>query len=350
MSEQNNKDTRIEDVKNYYGNVLQTNKDLQTNACCLAEAFPAYLKPALAKVHPDIQEKFYGCGSPIPYELKGKTVLDLGCGVGRDSYLFSQLVGPEGRVIGVDMTPQQLEVARSYRDEQMQTFGFSEPNVEFHQGFIEDLKSIGIADNSVDVVVSNCVINLSPDKKRVFSEVFRVLKPGGELFFSDVFADRRIPQELANDQEIVGECLGGALYIEDFRRLLAGVGCLDYRVLEKSRITIDQKEIEKRLGDITFHSLTVRTFKMDFEDRCEDFGQTAQYLGTIENSEEEFLLDDHHLFKKNEEVAVCGNTADMLSRSRYAKHFFLKGDRSTHKGIFDCAPGAETETVKTSCC
>ena len=160
--------------------------------------------------------------------LTGATVVDLGCGTGRDVYVLSKLVGPTGRVIGVDMTPEQLAVAQKYQDEQAEKFGFEHSNVEFKAGFIEDLEELGIEDGTVDLVVSNCVINLTPFKDQVFSEIYRVLKPGGELYFSDVFCDRRMSDELRADPVLRGECLGGAMYIDDFRRMLAKHGWKSY--------------------------------------------------------------------------------------------------------------------------
>ena len=213
--------TLPDSVKEYYGKVLQGNKDLKTTACCSTDSAPAHQKDILELIEDEILDRFYGCGSPIPDELDGKTVLDLGCGTGRDSYLVSKLVGPSGHVTGVDMTDEQLNVANRNLDQQMENFGFDKPNIEFKKGYIENLKELGIEDNSVDVVISNCVINLSPDKKAVYSEIFRVLKPGGELYFSDVFTDRRVPERLKDDPVLYGECLSGAMYTEDFRRMLA---------------------------------------------------------------------------------------------------------------------------------
>ena len=155
-------------VKNYYGEVLSGSSDLKTSACCISGSISKSQKEILKLIEPEIKDKFYGCGSPIPLELKGKTVLDLGCGTGRDVYLISYLVGEEGRVIGVDMTDKQIEVAKKYEHIQAKKLGYKSPNTEFKKGYIEDLKSLGIEDDSVDIVISNCVINLSPEKEKVF--------------------------------------------------------------------------------------------------------------------------------------------------------------------------------------
>lgn len=349
------KGNTLESVRDYYGKILKSRQDLKTETCCTTDSLPPYIGDILKEIHPDVTFKFYGCGSPIPPELTGKSVLDLGSGSGRDSFVLSKLVGPSGRVIGVDMTEEQLGTARSYIDYQTDKFGFQKPNIEFLQGYIEDLAGLGIENDSIDVVVSNCAINLSPNKGRVFSEIFRVLKPGGELFFSDLFADRRIPQQLADDPILVGECLGGALYREDFRRLLTSMGCHDHRVVTSSKIAIANTEIERKVGMINFHSMTVRAFKLDLEDRCEDYGQIAYYKGTLREHPHSFILDDHHVFETSKPMPVCGNTASMLKNTRYAPHFKVVGDMNTHYGLFDCSDkrtsrflsGLETDG---SCC
>ncbi|MDD4976379.1 MAG: methyltransferase domain-containing protein [Bacteriovorax sp.] len=343
----------LESVKEYYGKVLSTNKDLKTNACCLTDSLPKNIREVLREIHLEVVEKFYGCGSPIPLELKGMTVLDLGSGSGRDCYILSKLVGESGRVIGVDMTDEQIEVAKKYTDYHSEKFGYSKSNVQFIKGYIEDLEEIGIASNSIDVVISNCVINLSPAKDRVFSEIFRVLKPGGELFFSDVFSSRRIPQKLVQDSVLMGECLSGALYSEDFRRLMGQMNCQDFRVMSKTKITIQNAEIENLVGNIDFYSITVRAFKLNLEDRCEDYGQVATYLGSIETSPNSFILDDHHLFESGKPMAICKNTAKMLSETRYNKHFKIYGDALIHFGLFDCSPDSQKNSdVSTTgaCC
>lgn len=344
--------TITESVQNYYGQVLTSSRDLKTSACCTLDAMPKYLRPLLADLHPEVISRFYGCGSPLPPALTGATVLDLGCGSGRDCYLLSRLVGEHGRVIGVDMTEEQLAVARSHLEWHKERYGFNNANVEFISGRIEDLTSAGIADNTIDVVVSNCVINLSPDKRQVFSEIFRVLKPGGELYFSDVYADRRIPSALKTDPVLLGECLGGALYWEDFRRIMHDLGCPDVRIVKQNPITLDDPEVSDKIGMIGFRSITVRAFKMPLEDRCEDFGQIAIYQGTITEHPHAFDLDDHHHLEKGRPLRVCGNTADMIGGSRYGSHFQMIGDKSVHFGLFDCAPPNTSTKLESgaACC
>lgn len=345
----------LDAVREYYGKTLKDSSNLQTNACCCTESLPQEQRDVLDKIDDEIKNRFYGCGSPIPPALAGCTVLDLGCGSGRDVYLASCLVGPEGHVIGVDMTEGQLEVARRHQESQARRFGLPRSNVDFRTGYLEDLAAASIADNSIDVVISNCVINLSPRKEKVFSEVFRVLKPGGELYFSDVFAGRRVPSELRNDPLLLKECIGGAMYIEDFRRLLRNIGCPDYRVVSRSRIDIGNEAVERKIGMVDFYSMTVRAFKLaELEDICEDYGQVAYYLGTIPNHPFSFPLDDHHTFFTGKPMLVCGNTAAMVSESRIGKHFKIVGDRSVHYGPFDCTPAASHETGGAcsggSCC
>ena len=253
------------------------------------------------------------------------------------------------------MTEEQLEVARRNLPSQMNRFGYEKPNVDFRQGYIEDLKALDIAENSIDVVISNCVINLSPDKHAVFSEIFRVLKPGGELLFSDVFAGCRVPDRFHADPVLHGECLAGAMYREDFRRLLRDLGCLDHRVLSSRRIALSSPEVEAAIGMVDFYSVTVRAFKLDsLEDICEDYGQVAIYKGAIPEWPHFFDLDDHHRLVTHKPMLVCGNTAAMLQHTRYGAHFAVQGDRSIHFGPFNCSPAAAKVVANAgvggSCC
>lgn len=341
----------LEEIETYYSKILQGSRDLQTNACRCIEAIPPAHTAILADIDAEILDRFYGCGSPIPAAVEGCIVLDLGCGSGRDAYLASALVGPLGRVIGVDMSDVQLTVARRHQQSQAQRFGFKETNVDFRQGYIEDLAALGIADNSIDVVISNCVINLSPQKERVFSEIFRVLKPGGELLFSDVFASRRMPPVLRDDPLLLRECIGGAMYVEDFRRLMRAIGWPDYRIMTQSRIALGNPEVETKVGATAFWSKKIRAFKLAaLEDICEDYGQVATYLGTIPDHPHQFPLDDHHTFIAGKPMLVCGNTAAMVGETRFAKHFRVLGDRSNHFGAFDCASPAPDVSGGGGCC
>ena len=339
-------------VQDYYGTQLQTSQDLLTNACC-TDDIPLAHRRILSQLEPEVLEKYYGCGVCIPDAIEGITVLDLGSGSGRDAYLLSKLVGERGHVIGLDMTEEQLDVARRHIGAHTEKFGYAKPNVEFRHGFIEDLAAAGLADNSVDLVVSNCVLNLSTDKEATYREIFRVLKPGGELFIADVFADRRVPETLRQDPILYGECLSGAMYTEDFRRLLLRLGINDYRLMSSRRLTINNPEIEAKVGNIGFYSLTVRAFKLDIEDKCEDHGQVATYLGTVPGQPTQFVLDDHHTFETGRPMLVCGNTAAMLEATRYAPHFRVLGDTSQHFGLFDCGPSpvaVKADALPGGCC
>jgi arsenite methyltransferase len=340
-------------IQEYYGRILRSKTDLKTGACCPTAATPAHVHAVLPLIHPEVLERSYGCGSPIPSALEGCTVLDLGCGTGQDCYVLSKLVGSSGRVIGIDMTVEQLSVARRHLEHHREAFGYIRSNVEFRHGYIEALADCGIADASVDVVVSNCVLNLAPDKARVFAEIFRVLKPGGELYFSDVFADRRVPVSWLHDAELVGECLAGAMYLEDYRRVLGRCGCLDVRCVSKSELAIANEAVAARVGNVRFDSCTMRAFKLPLEDRCEDYGQVAYYLGTLREYPDEFVLDDHHRFVTGKPLLVCGNTADMLQATRYARHFRIVGEKSVHFGLFDCSASPRATAAKPSgagCC
>ena len=327
-------------VQEYYGRILERSEDLKTNACCTIDALPAQIAETVGEIHPEVNERYYGCGLVLPEALEGCRILDLGCGSGRDCYLLAKLVGPGGEVVGVDMTEEQLAVARRHREYHARQFGFAEPNVDFHLGYIECLDELALEPQSFDIIVSNCVINLSPDKAAVLAGAYDLLKPGGELYFADVYADRRVPEAVAKDPVLFGECLGGAMYWNDFSNLAKRSGFLDPRLVADRPIEVSEPSAAEAVEGVRFFSATYRLFKLpELEPACEDYGQHVLYRGTIAHHPEQFVLDKHHVMPKGEALRVCGNTFDMLRGSRFAEHFDLIGDKSLHHGIF---PGCGT--------
>ncbi|MBE1276623.1 methyltransferase domain-containing protein [Enterovibrio baiacu] len=323
-------------VQEYYGKILQGSGDLQTNACCTDDAMPEFLKPVLSNIHDEVMMRYYGCGLVCPEQLKGARILDLGSGSGRDVYALAQLVGEDGEVVGVDMTDEQLEVANRHLNYHKEKFGFSSSNVQFKKGYIEKLDELGLKPGSFDIIVSNCVINLSPDKDAVLRQAFHLLKPGGEIYFSDVYADRRVPQALVDDPLLYGECLSGALYWNDFVNLAKKAGFADPRLVEDRPISIDNQKIISKVGHINFFSATYRLFKLpELESHCEDYGQAVIYKGTIKYHPNTFVLDKHHNIEAGKVFPVCGNTWRMLNDTRFKEHFEFIGNFDVHYGIFD---------------
>lgn len=344
-----------EDVREYYGQVLSGTDDLQTSACCDADQVPHWLKPVLSGIHDEVLSRYYGCGLVAPEALEGLSILDLGSGSGRDCYALSALVGEAGSVVGVDMTDEQLAVANRHRDYHARQFGHARSNVTFLKGNIDDLGALGLADNSFDVVISNCVINLCQDKGAVLAEVQRLLKPGGEMYFSDIYADRRIPAHLVNDPVLYGECLSGALYWNDFLRLAHGAGFADPRLVSSRPVTVDNPALAARIGHIRFWSATYRLFNLSgLESACEDYGQAVIYKGGIRHHEQLFRLDAHHAIEAGRVFPVCGNTWMMLHDSRFRDYFEFIGDFEQHYGLFEgCGtplPFSPQDSDEAPCC
>jgi SAM-dependent methyltransferase len=195
----------LENSQNYYGKALSSSDDLRSDGCCTVDV----LQQALRNVHEEVRARYFGCGLVVPQVLEGAAVLDLGSGSGQDAYVLSQFVGEAGAVTGVDATPEQLEVAVNHRDWHRERFGYARSNVHYVEGDIERLGELGLPEAHFDVIVSNCVISLVADKLAAFVAAHRLLKPGGEIYFSDVYADRRVPGHLLEDPVLHGECLSG---------------------------------------------------------------------------------------------------------------------------------------------
>jgi len=207
--------------------------------CCSAEGslYPADLLATLPGGESTIS---YGCGDPITLASlqPGQTVLDLGSGAGLDCFFAAKKVGETGRVIGVDMTPEMIERATSSVKRMNLT------NVEFRQGYLEDLP---VDPNSVDVIISNCVINLSPDKVKVFNEAFRVLKPGGKLAVSDIVTDGPLPDAIKQSLSAWAGCVAGAVEAQDYIGMMKSVGFTDVSVVP---VFFDKETVDAALDDM----------------------------------------------------------------------------------------------------
>ena len=323
----------IENSRAYYGQVLSGSADLKTDACCTTDAPSAAVRAALQNVHEEVRARYYGCGLVVPEAIEGLKILDLGSGSGQDAYLLAQLVGAAGSITGVDATPEQLAVARRHQPWHADRFGYS--NVVFHEGDIERLNDLNLAEASFDVIVSNCVINLVGDKAAVLRAAFKLLKPGGELYFSDIYSDRRVPADLRDDPVLHGECLAGALYWGDFDTLAKQAGFADPRLVSDRPLAITDPEILGKVAGHRFFSATYRLFKLEALDpQCEDFGQAVRYRGTIPGQQHSFRLDKHHVIDTGRVFPVCGNTWRMLADTRLAPHFDFLGDFRHHYGVF----------------
>ncbi len=345
---------QYEFMKQYYGKILQKSSDLKTDACCVSGKLPGHIEKVLPLIDDEIRNKYYGCGSPIPMCLENLKVLDIGCGTGRDCYVMSKLIGQQGFVYGIDMTEDQIAVARKYIGKQMQVFGYSNLNVEFIMDYIESLDRY-FEKESLDIVTSNCVINLTDDKEVILQKVYGVLKFGGEMYFSDVYSDRRVPEQISGNALLRSECLGGALYYKDFERMVGKVGFTDPRIVSKRAISINNKQIENLVGNITFCSITYRLWKLKgLEDGCEDYGHIAVYNGRAPELPFKFELDSGHIFYKNKPERICGNTALMLSETRFKKYFEVSGSFKEHFGTFANCSNTEqnntTDPISSGCC
>jgi SAM-dependent methyltransferase len=308
--------------------------------CCPVDYDTRYL----AVLPEEILERDYGCGDPSRFVRPGDTVLDLGSGAGKICYIASQIAGPEGRVIGVDATPDMLALARQWREPLGKRIGWS--NVEFKHGFIQDLgldrdrraqwlehhpvtdlaavealereqarlrkEEPMVPDESVDLVLSNCVLNLvaHADKRQLFAEIHRVLRRGGRCAISDIVSDEDVPEALQQDQELWSGCISGAIREDRFLEAFAEAGLYGIEVAAR------QSEPWAVVNGIEFRSLTVTAWKGK-EGACWDHGEAVIYRGPWK----EVRDDDDHVFVRGERTAVCRKTYEIMTREPYAAHF-----------------------------
>ena len=304
--------------------------------CCPVSYDPKLLE----KIPDEIIQKDYGCGDPTAFVKEGDTVVDLGSGGGKLCYMTSQLVGPSGRVIGVDCNQTMLGLARKYQSEMAERLGYG--NVEFRYGRIQDLgldldefhrrmsdlettgpeRSIEvlnlmrslrreapmIPDNSVDCVISNCVLNLvnPDDRKQLFSEIFRVLKRGGRAAISDIVSDEDVPQEMQDDGHLWSGCISGAWREDRFIDEFADAGFYGMEIAKY------QSEPWQVINGVEFRSATVMAFKGK-EGKCFERHQAVIYQGPFEHVKD----DDGHIYKRGQRTAVCDKTFNILMNEPY---------------------------------
>ncbi|MBI4551960.1 MAG: methyltransferase domain-containing protein [Candidatus Latescibacteria bacterium] len=279
-------------VREFYGHAAE---EPQAELCC-----PTTYNPNLTTHIPqEVLDRFYGCGSPMSLAeaVEGETVVDLGSGGGIDCFIAAKLVGPTGKVVGVDMTDQMLQIAVENQSKVAERLGYDV--VEFRKGFLEELP---IEDRSVDLITSNCVINLSPDKKRVFREMWRILKDHGRVVIADIVTEVPVPSHLQANARLWGECLSGALTEDEFLVFLEQAGFYGLSVLRKTY----WKEVE----GYKFFSVTIRGYKYEKKAGCVYIGQTAIYRGPFKA----VMDEEGHLFPRDEAVEVCTDTAAKLQK------------------------------------
>ncbi len=352
-------------------------KDRTAELCCAVSYDARYL----AAIPEEVLERDYGCGDPSKYLQPGDVVLDLGSGGGKICFIAAQVVGPTGRVIGVDSNDDMLALARGSQSEVARRIGYS--NVEFRKGQIQDLRldldqldarlrerpvSTSsdwlrlheqadelrramplIADASVDVVVSNCVLNLvqSEDRRQLFDEIHRVLKPGGRAVISDIVSDRDVPADLQNNPELWSGCLSGAFREDLFLTAFEAAGFAALEIMER------QAEPWRVVEGIEFRSLTLRAHKPLADESSED----AEAVSVTYRGPWKSVQDDAGLtYRRGLRVNVEPSTARALQRPPYSGQVIVVGqsagtDANQQPGSPCCLPlAAPTGCGTTGCC
>ena len=307
-------------IQKFYGAAaIEPKKEL----CCPVK----YDESEVGHIPQEVLDRFYGCGSPISMAQiqSGETVLDLGSGAGIDCFIAAKKVGAKGHVIGVDMTDPMLSVANTSKKTVAANLGYDA--VEFKKGFLEKIPQ---ENQSVDLVTSNCVINLSPNKRKVFAEIWRILKDTGRFVVADIISDRTVPLNLQAHQDLWGECISGSLSQGEFLSELERAGFYGLSLIKKT--------FWKEVDGIRFYSITVRGFKFEKKAKCQFMGQKAIYMGPYKTISDE----EGHLFPRGESIEVCTDTANKLKAPPYCEQFVVT--ETENRGFL----GQVHETLETN--
>ncbi len=276
----------------------------QPGLCCPKD----YQKDWISHITEEDFDHNYVCGSPVMKSdiADGETIVDLGSGVGIDCFVAARMVGANGKVIGVDMTDAMLDKARNFKTAVAKNLGYDV--VDFRKGKIE---KIPVDDNSADLVISNCVINLSPDKQQVFNEMYRALKDGGRIVISDIVSDRPVLKEDQEDGQKWAECYTGSLSASEFLQLIQETGFIGISQISESAW--------EEVNGYHFTSLTISGYKSTSGDVCKYQGQFAIYLGPYTEVHDE----EGHKFPRFSPVEICSDTAKRLAIGPYRESFIV---------------------------
>lgn len=303
----------------------------QGELCCPVK----YETSEVAHIPKEVFEISYGCGSPVGFaDLKlGETVIDLGSGGGVDVFISAKKVGEKGRVIGIDMTEAMTKKAKTSAIEVTKRLGFN--NIEFKEGFLEE---VPLPDNIADCVISNCVINLSPDKTKVVKEVLRLLKPNARFCFSDVLAENEVPKSMQEDKKLWGECISGALREVDFLNILKESGAYG--------LEIKSRELYRMVDGLRFDSVVISGYKSQKNSECTYKGHFAIYNGPFNS----VIDDDGHNFPLGIPVEICTDTLAKISTPPYARFFSIIKDGKIEEVSCSPEPSPDKNKDTSGCC
>ncbi len=306
-------------VSDFYGDAA----DVPQPALCCPDIYPA---SDSAHIPQEVMDISYGCGSPIGLAdvSAGETMVDLGSGGGIDCFIAAKKVGKTGKVVGIDMTDQMLREANEAKTKVTANLGFE--NVRFKKGYLED---IPLPDQFADLITSNCVINLSPDKKQVFVEIWRVLKNFGRIVVSDTISEKPVPEGMRANPRLWGECVSGALTEAEYIAKMEQAGFYGLSILKRS--------LWKEVEGYRFFSVVIRGYKFEKQAGCRYIGQEATYLGPMQA----VIDEEGHLFPRDQAISVCTDTAQKLQKPPYQSAFFVtEGD----------AAMGHTQEIDSACC